>query len=163
MRNGTRSVVQRLFNGGGLLPLPLLPLLLLVLRLFYSCEASLPNAVTTTVPTTGDVNSATAVHKCCGPNEVLANDWCRAVNSTGHGPWTPEFTANYEDEAFAGLKRLPTSSISYKWVHFYAVIFILYVCVFVRYIFYTLHAKTKKTVMKSITVFSHISVVYRRT
>lgn len=87
--------------------------------MFRPGEAGLQNAVPVTTAaepaTTGDGTvAATAVHKCCGLGEVLYADWCRSANTTGHGPWAPEFTASYDDEAVAGLKTLPASSVSYK-------------------------------------------------
>lgn len=148
MRCNNRSSVQRLLNRALLLAV-------LLLSQRHTCAASSQQntpAVAATAATTAsveDVAAATVVHKCCGPGDVISADKCLSTNNTKTAPWVPEFTESREDDAAAGPKTLPVSSVRYKWVKYLFVISRSPYWFDTRFIYYVKHY---------LTYYSHVWV-----
>lgn len=89
-----------------------------LLLLFHTCVANLQQntaaVLTTTVPHEDAQIVAAVVHKCCGRSEILVVNKCRAVNDTKTAAWSPEFTASDQDDATAGQRTLPATSVPHK-------------------------------------------------
>ncbi|VVC26933.1 Methuselah ectodomain, domain 2,GPCR, family 2-like [Cinara cedri] len=84
----------------------------LLLTLVHECAAGLQHTVAAAAESVDA--AAITVHKCCARDEIVVVNMCRSANITSTSPWAPEFSASREDDATAGSKTLPASSVSYK-------------------------------------------------